>query len=272
MEEVAMSVLRYAPIGLVSSALFAAAFLGCGRDEGPPARDADLPELVLFCGAGIRPPVAEAIDAFAKENRVRFAADYAGSEVLLAKIKLGQQGDVYVPGDADYVERAAKDGLILSRQTVCYSVPTILVQKGNPKGIKALSDLTRPGIRVGLGDPKACAVGQQTRRILQKSQVPWPDVEKNLKFQSLTVNELGIQIQMKSLDAVIVWDATAACYTKAAEQVAIPADQNIISTVEASVLKFTKHRQMAEKFLQFLVSDRGKGIFKKHDYRVEPPG
>ena len=44
-------------------------------------------ELVFYCGAGIRPAVADIIGAFEAEHDYRIVADYAGSEVLLSKIK-----------------------------------------------------------------------------------------------------------------------------------------------------------------------------------------
>jgi ABC-type Fe3+ transport system substrate-binding protein len=41
--------------------------------------------------------------------------------------------------------------------------------------------------------------------------------------------------------------------------------------VDVGVLKFTKNRELAEKFVDFIVSERGQGVFKKHNYRTEPP-
>jgi len=45
----------------------------------------------------------------------------------------------------------------------------------------------------------------------------------------------------------------------------------VISTVDVGVLKFTKHRKLAEQFVDFLVSAQGQGIFEKHNYRTTPP-
>lgn len=236
---------------------------GCGR-KAPE-------DLMLHCGAGIKPPAEELVETFEREHGVNIATNYAGSEVLISTIKLNRRGDLYMPGDVHYVQQAEKEGLIHSHATVCYFVPTILVQKGNPKGIAGLRDLLKPGVRLGLGDSRACAIGRKTRKIFEKNNVPWTDVEKNLVFQSATVNELGMQIQAKSVDAVIIWDAMATYYAKHGHQVPIPVDQNIISTVAVGVLSFTKNRDLAEQFVAFAASERGQAIFKKHNYRVEPP-
>ena len=228
-------------------------------------------ELVLYCGAGIRPPVAELVEAFRREHGVRIAVDYAGSEVLLSKIKLNRRGDLYMPGDKHYVDLAAEKGLILSQKSVCYFVPTILVRKGNPKNISGLEDLLKPSVKLGLGDEKACAIGRKVKEIFAKNNILWTEVEKNLEFQSLTVNELGMQIQANALDAVIVWDAIARYYAEYGEEVPIPSGQNVISTVDIGVLKFTENKELAEKFIESVTSVRGRDIFKKYRYTVDPP-
>ena len=92
-----------------------------------------------------------------------------------------------------------------------------------------------------------------------------------MAFQSMTVNELGMQIQATALDAVIVWDAVARYYAETGDDVPIPAAENIISTVEIGVLKCTANRELADQFVELAVSDRGREIFKKHHYRVESP-
>jgi molybdate transport system substrate-binding protein len=192
--------------------------------------------------------------------------------MLLSRIKLSRRGDLYMPGDKHYVDQAAEEGMIRTRKPVCYFVPTILVQKGNPKKIAGLGDLIRPGVKLGLGDTRACAIGRISKRIFEKNDICWADVEKNLSFQSLTVNELGMQIQAKSLDAAIVWDAIARYYAAHGQEVVIPTRQNIISTVEVGVLDFTQNEETARKFVDFAASERGRAIFKKHNYRVTPPG
>ncbi|NQT16629.1 MAG: substrate-binding domain-containing protein [Planctomycetes bacterium] len=248
---------------------------GCGRTDqgvqGSNEQPGEKKELLIFVGAGIRPPVAELAEVFDSDNNVEVVPDYAGSELLISKIKLAEIGDIYMPGDKHYVDQAAEAGMIFSQRSICYFVPTILVQKGNPKGITGLADLVKPGIKLGLGDEKACAIGRKCKKIFSKNNIPWEDVERNLKYQSMTVNELGIQIQAQSLDAVIVWDAVAGYYAEHGDEVPIPKEKNVISTVDAGVLKFTKNRKLAEKFVELACSERGREIFKRHNYRVAPP-
>ena len=255
---------------LAATVVAAVLLIGCDGEKSQNEQSAEK-ELLLYCGAGIRPAAADLTETFEREYGVKIITDYAGSEVLLSKIKLTQRGDLYMPGDKYYVNLAAEKGLILSQKSVCYFIPTILVQKGNPKNISGLQDLLKPGVKLGLGDARACAIGRKCKKIFAKNNIAWVEVEKNLKFQSQTVNELGMQIQARALDAVIVWDAVARYYSEHGEGVPIPVEKNVISTVDIGVLKFTQHKELAEKFVEFAASPQGCDIFRKHNYTVDAP-
>jgi molybdate transport system substrate-binding protein len=229
------------------------------------------PRLLVYCGAGIRPPVAEIADVFSQRHGVLVECDYAGSEVLLSRIKLSRIGDLYIPGDVHYVEQAKQNNLATKSEAACYFIPVILVAKGNPKNIQSLADLTRPGVKLGLGDHEACAIGRKAKKIFAKNGISEEAVEANTVFRSMTVNELGTNVELGSLDATIVWDAVAAYFADTTEVVPIPPDQNVISTVAAAVLNSSKHPQLSQSLLDFIISDEGRAIFQKHHYSLSLP-
>ncbi|MEW6359830.1 MAG: extracellular solute-binding protein [Planctomycetota bacterium] len=249
------------------------------KDEAQPAQTA--PErgkdsagkaLYLYCGAGIRPPADEIAQAFAAETGVKVVCDYGGSGVLLSKMKLSQSGDLYMPGEIEYIETAEKLGLMTSKKPACYFIPVILVKKGNPKKIEKLEDLARPGLRIGLGNPEACAVGKICEKMFEKNRLDREAIKKNTAFSSVTVNELGIQIKTGQLDATIVWDAIGAYYADCADVIPIPLEKNIISHVAIGALKFSKNPALAEQFIAFVTGEKGKAIFVKHHYTTSLPG
>lgn len=244
--------------------------IGPARSVSPA--ETDRPRLLLYCGAGIRPAADEIVKAFELAHGVTIECDYDGSERLLARTKLSGLGDVYMPGDVHYVEQASEQGLVTAHKNACFFIPVILVQKGNPKKIQSLVDLTRPGLDVGLGNPDVCAIGRKSLKLFQKNGIAPDDVQKNLRFQALTVNDLGNHIKLKQLDAVIVWDAMAAYFAADADVVEIPREKNVISTVAAGVLKSSECPELATKLVEFIASDEGKAIFQKHHYTTELTG
>ncbi|MFQ5810218.1 MAG: molybdate ABC transporter substrate-binding protein [Armatimonadota bacterium] len=237
---------------------------GCDKEPGKPT-------LQVYCAAGIREPVAEVIEQFQEAHGVTVQTDYAGSNVLLTRLKTLRRGDIYMPGDRHYVQQADEEGLVASSADICYFVPVILVVKGNPKQIAELADLARPGLRSGLGNAEACAIGRTTAKLLEKNNVDPEEIKDNVVLTSITVNDLGLQIKAGKLDATIVWDAIARQYPDDGEIVAIPPESNLISTVPAAVLTTSEHPELAETFQEFITSDIGREAFVRHGYTTELP-
>ena len=83
------------------------------------------------------------------------------------------------------------------------------VQKGNPHNIGSLKDLTREGIRVGVGHEKQCAMGWITQNVLSEGGLK-NEVMSNVKLQSPTGDMLVNQMLTDSLDAAVVYLSNAA--------------------------------------------------------------
>ncbi|MFH1440746.1 MAG: molybdate ABC transporter substrate-binding protein [Candidatus Omnitrophota bacterium] len=248
-------------ISILVILIYIVSFLGCNRAK--PA------SLLLYCGAGIRPPVSEIINIFEKERGIKVECIYNGSNILLGQIKLSRKGDLFMPGDSYYLEQAKAEGFIKDKCIVAYFVPVIMVQKGNPKEIKGLNDLTRKGVRFGAGDLRACAIGMQAVKIFEKNKIPLKEIEANTVFTAATVNELGMAIKLGHIDAAIVWDAVARYYPQDAQIIAIPLKQNIISQIPIGVLSFGRNKLLSREFIEFMVSKQGREVFRKYNYTLK---
>jgi molybdate transport system substrate-binding protein len=248
--------------------------LAAGRSQ---AQDAAKPApasgktLLVLAGAGLQKAVDELAKEFTQQTGAKIETNYGGSGQLIANLQLHPEGDVFIPGDIGYVEKAEEKGLIASKAVFSYFVPVILVKKGNPDHIRTVADFARPGLKLGLGDPDKCQVGVSSQQIFAKNKVGAEAIQKNLVFNSATVNELGLQVTVGKLDATIVWDAVAAEYAGKADVVAIPPEQNVTTRVAAAVLKGAKEPKLAETFVDFLKSPKAVEVLKANKYRTEPP-
>jgi molybdate transport system substrate-binding protein len=225
--------------------------------------------LLVYCGAGIRKPMDEIGLLFEQKYGVKVDYNYAGSGHLLSQMELIRQGDAYMPG-ATYDFDIAKDkGFIDYEKPVAYHIPVIAVPKGNPANITCLEDLTKPGIRVALGDPKACAIGKLTEEILGKNGI-YDAVEKNIITRTATVNELIVSISIGQADAAMTWEETMLFAPEKADIIQIPKEENIIEIIPIGTLTFSKNEDMARKFVDFVTSEEGKAIFNKYGFTSYP--
>ncbi len=228
-------------------------------------------KLLVYCAAGMRKPIETLAKTYEKEKGSKVELTFDGSNRLLGQIKLTRKGDVYIPGDAEYIDMARKESLVGKSVTVCYFVPVIMVKKNNPKGIKTLQDLAVKGFKIGQGDEKAAAIGRIMPQILFLNNVDSLAWKKNIALSTPTVNELGIALKLGTIDAAIVWSAVAKPYKDVSDCIAIPVQKNVIPVVGAAVLSFSNNKAEAGMFLDFLASDKSKDVLKKEGYDTEKP-
>jgi molybdate transport system substrate-binding protein len=244
---------------MIFAVTLAAGFASCSRApnaEGDASKNRKC-ELILYCGAGIRPAATSLIAAFEKRHPIKVSATYAGSGRLLGQLSSSRRGDLFMPGAEFYVDKAVESGFALpeTKNAVAYFVPVIFVQKGNPHSVETLADFASKAMRIGLGDERAVAIGRRSKKLFEKNDVSYEDVLKNTVYASGTVNELGVAIEMKSIDATILWDAVSRQFEDAGDVVAIPPEENIISTIPIVVLSFTRVREESKLFVEFVASE-----------------
>jgi len=249
------------------------------RPIGQPETSAGWPDLkgrslLIYAGAGLSDAVLATGEAFTKATGAKVESSFGGSGVLLSSLKAANEtgtlkGDLFMPGSVAYVKQAEALGLIESMKPVAWFVPVIIVQLGNPEGIKSLQDLTN--FRLARGNPDACQVGKLTAKLFKKNGITADAVKAATVFESLTVNELGTIVGVgDNADAAVVWDATAAQHAAKTDIVKIPFQDNIISAVSVGLMKTSQDPEVARAFIRFLTSPEGKAILSAKSYRVTP--
>ena len=225
--------------------------------------------LMVYSGAGMLKPMDEIGTLFEQKYGVTVNYNYGGSNTLLSQIELTQQGDVYMPGATMYIEKAKEKGFVDYEQLVAYHVPVIAVPEGNPANITSLNDLTKPGVKVVLGDAKAAACGKIANKILEKNGI-FDAVDANVIARTATVNELVVSTCMGTADASIIWKASLVRTEKKTDIIEIPKEQNIIKVIPIGTLTFSENKDMAKQFVDFVASDKGREVFEKHGFTTYP--
>jgi molybdate transport system substrate-binding protein len=212
----------------------------------------------------------EAAKVFESQTGVKVYLTYGGSGAVLSQMELAKTGDLYIPGSPDYLEKSNAKNITDpgTANIIAYLVPAICVQHGNPKNIQSLADLARPAITVGIGNPSTVCVGLYAIEILAYNHL-LPDVYKNIITQAASCDNTATLISLKSVDAVMGWsvfhdwnpDNIDAIYLK-------PEQLPRLAYIPAAISTFSKEKEAAGAFIDFLTSKAGQDIFKKWGYDV----
>lgn len=227
-------------------------------------------DIVVFAGSASQPPLEEAAAKFRKETGTRVALHFGGSGSMLNQARLTGQGDLYIPGSPDYMEKARELGVVEEeRSIIAYLVPAIIVEKGNPQKIDGLKDLEREGLRVGLADPDGVCVGLYAVEILEASGM-LDSIRPNLRGMVESCAKAAAMIPLNLVDAVLGWREFAAWNPQSMEAILLAPDEiPRLAYIPAAVLRHTQNRPEAERFVTFLESDEGQTIFREWGYVTE---
>lgn len=222
------------------------------------------PEITLYSGSMLRPAIEATITDFEKREGVRVTRVYNGCGILVAQMKAGQVPDAYFACDMEFMNQVR--GLFPESENVSQNELVILVQKGNPLGIKTLRDLGNPGLRVGIGHEKQCAMGWLTQRTFDEGGVK-EQVMKNVAVQTPTGDMLVNQMRSGSLDAAVAYLSNAAGSADSLDAIRISGIPCSVATQPFGVAKDSAHKQLAERLRQALRAEASKERFTSEGFR-----
>jgi len=232
--------------------------------------------MLIFAGAASKPATEETVRIFQERFGIPVDVVFGGSGFVLSQMKLTKRGDLYFPGSSDFMEVAKREGLVFpdSEKVVVYLVPAINVQKGNPKGIHTIKDLTKGGVRVAIANPETVCVGTYAVEIVEKNLDPShkEKFKKNLVNYTESCEKTANAISLKAVDAVLGWRVFQYWDPERIETIYLkPEEIPRIGFIPIAISKFTRDRALAQKFVDFLFSPDGKTIFRKYNYLMDLP-
>lgn len=227
--------------------------------------------LQLYCGAGFKKPVEEIVELFQKKTNIQVNTVYAGAPTLLSQMLLLKQGDLFLAPSPDIMEKGIRKQLVApdSVRGMAFAVPCIDVQKGNPKQVRGLKDLLKPGIKVAIANPEMVYVGTLAVEIVQKafSEGEIKLFRSNIVTYAEDFNKLATFLVLKQVDAVIGFHYLEGWYPDKIETVRLKPEETLrIGASRVGITTFSKNRERAQRFIDFLLSSDSQRIFKKYHY------
>ena len=223
---------------------------------------------------------------------------HGGSSKQVQSVVAGLEADVVTMNQAPDIDVLARAGLVASdwrkaypHGATPYTTTTIfLVRKGNPKGIRDWSDLTRPGLQVIVPNPKTSGNGRYTYLAawgyaLQKTgneagardfvsrlfaNVPVLDGGGRGATTTFTQRDVGdvlvtFENEATLIDQEVGGDKFDVVYPSVSIEAAAPV------AVVRKVVDKRGSRKAAEAYLNFLFSPEGQDIIARHHFRPRDP-
>lgn len=219
----------------------------------------------MFVGAGLRQPVDQLVQRFQEQTGHPVVVDYGGSGQLLTKIDATGSGDLFIPGSLFYIEKLEKAGRIRSYRPIVAHTPVIGVNHAQAERITTFDDLTQPGVRLAMGDPKAMAFGRTAMAICERSGKK-DAILKNVIVYGATVKQLALYVSQGTVDAAIIGRADAFQNRAKITIVDIPKAYFQAETIAAAVLRTASDPQLADRVRDFFASPEAIAVFMQYGF------
>jgi molybdate transport system substrate-binding protein len=239
---------------------------GCGNDSDPPsAAGAGVTgEITVFAAASLTDAfeqIGQDFEAAHPGTTVTF--NFAGSSLLATQINEGAPADVFAsaaPANMKVVTYAGNGSG--TPTTFVKNQLVIAVPKGNPQGVKALADLTRPDVKVAL-----CA-----------EQVPCGAAAgKALKGAGVTVKPVTLEQDVKAalakvklgeVDAALVYRTDAKAAAADVDPVEFPESATAINDYPMVVLAKAPNKTAGRAFADFVRQEQARAVLTRAGFQA----
>lgn len=233
-----------------------------GCQPPPPTK------LRVLCGSSMAAPVQEIGKAFAAAYRVEVEYDFGGAETLHPRVLAGVAAEIFVCHDP-FEAKLQGTGRMTDSVTVGYLEPVIAVRPGNPKNIRSLADLARPGLQIGIGDPRYSTAGELFVNVLRERGL-YDAVMSNVVVQGRTHADIANSLILGPVDAVAIWNFAIPLHKGKLE--VIHTDARYPATRVTIVgLASSERPQLRDAFLAWCRRPEVLRTFQQHGYVRQHP-
>ena len=200
-----------------------------------------------------------------------------GGSLTIGNLRITHKPDVYTAGK-DKI--ASMEALFSRTETYARNQLSLMVAEGNPKGINGLADLQKADVRISMPNPAWEGVAKQIESAYRKAGGEALDraimetkvADGSTHLTRIHHRESPLRVLLGNSDVAPVWTSEVV-YQKMighpVEEIAIPAEHNVTANYVAAQLKNAPHAEAANLFLEYLISDEAKAIYKKYGFDVD---
>jgi molybdate transport system substrate-binding protein len=192
--------------------------------------------------------------------------NFAASSALVQQIQGGAPADVFASADGTNMQKLVSGGQVTAEPTVfAANELTIVVKKGNPKGVKSLADLAKLDVVSLCADAVPC--GKYAQQALAGAGVTIPP-DKITK--GADVKTTLAAVSTGDADAAIVYTTDAKAAGSSVQAVRIPAWLNVYAIYPIAPIAASSNQALANAWVKYTVSPAGQKTLESFGF-LPPP-
>jgi molybdate transport system substrate-binding protein len=190
---------------------------------------------------------------------------FAGSNQLAFQIRQGAPADVFASAAPSYAQELFRDGIVERPRTFASNALVLAVPRSNPAGLRTVWDLRDRKVRLVVGTA-AVPIGDYTRRILRRLGLT--SVLDKAVSQETDVKSIVGKLAVGEADAGFVYRTDVRAASGRLRAVAIPARAQPAVRYQVAVVRASRSRAAARRYVGLLSTPRAKRLLRNAGFAV----
>ncbi len=221
--------------------------------------------LLVAAASSMKDALKEVANEFEKSTGHRADFSFGSSGLLAHEIEAGVPYDVYVAAGGNFIQELYHRKLLVqgTSRIICKGKLVIITRKDSVVKIDRLRDIARFQL-IAIANPQHAPYGVAAREALQNAGV-WLGLQNRILYTERVMDVLELVETGKvpaGIGAQSLKVSAQVNYTPVENKLYAPPEVHI------AIVKGTVQRDLAQTFIDFLVSDRGRAILKEHGFLV----
>lgn len=237
--------------------------LGCSNSD---SSDKEITELHISAAASLQEAMVEVEKEFKVENPdVKLIVNLGSSGSLMQQIEQGAPCDVFISAGTKQMDELIKNDKIDKDTNKTLLTNDLVLIATKDENIDSLDDLENNRIsKVAMGDPESVPAGKYAKEVLDNEKL-YDKIQDKLVLAK-DVKEVLSWVKNGNARVGFVYLSDAKDLDKI--DVVLTADKDSHSPIDypIGITKDSKQRETADKFEEFMLSDKGQSILEKYGF------
>ncbi len=195
------------------------------------------------------------------------ATGETGGDDFLLEIADAGIHDLAIAGAEYLLDDGEVRGIVQrhQRRTIAYRRSAIIVPVGNPKDIRCVEDMAKPGVRVGVS-------------VIDCLKGLWEDIsgrlglldkiQRNICYYANGCIAIVEAVATGQVDAAFAWTAFQHLEPERIEIIEMPKEHQVLRGTGVGLLSFAKGIEAAKQFMDFLTSPEAREFYKEYGWVI----
>lgn len=226
-------------------------------------------ELVISAAASLTDAMGEIAELIKEDENIIITSTFDSSGTLQKQIEEGAPADAFISAGQKQMDALEEKDLIEkdSRTDLLRNKLVLLVSEENKDEIKTIQDVIDKKVQIAIAETETVPVGQYSKKALEDLKL-WDKLDTNNIISSKNVSEVLKHVEDGNVAAGLAYTSDAVRGESVKEAQIFDEELHGPIIYPAAIVSASEEKEAAERFLDYLKTDKVKAIFEKYGFGI----